>query len=68
MTPTHVWDGHSCPSPLTLILICHPEEAESHPKRAIPDEGSMHLVARLRCPATSKTGKGAASAVPKHAP
>jgi hypothetical protein len=37
-----VWDGHSCPSPLTLILtltlICHPEEAESSAKRATPDE------------------------------
>jgi hypothetical protein len=35
-----VWDGHSRPLPLTLLLtlICHPEEAESHAKRATPDE------------------------------
>ena len=41
-----MWDGHSCPSPLTLILIlslsstliCHPEEAESPAKRATPNE------------------------------
>jgi hypothetical protein len=41
-----VWDGHSCPSPLTLllILICHPEEAESHAKRATPNEGPMHFL------------------------
>jgi hypothetical protein len=52
-----VWDGHSCPPPLTLMLtltlisICHPEEAESYAKRATPDEdpalslpkGPMHF-------------------------
>jgi hypothetical protein len=40
-----VWNGHCCPLPLTLILIfaCHPEEAESHAKRATPDEGPMHV-------------------------
>jgi hypothetical protein len=42
-----VWSGHSCPLPLTLILtltfVCHPEEAESHAKRATPDEGPMQL-------------------------
>lgn len=31
-----MWDGHSCPSPLTLL--CHLEEADSHAKRATPDE------------------------------
>ncbi|MGC2792967.1 MAG: hypothetical protein WA899_13145, partial [Candidatus Sulfotelmatobacter sp.] len=34
--PQTAWDGHYCPSPLTLL--CHPEEAESHAKRATPDE------------------------------
>jgi hypothetical protein len=28
-----VWDGHFCPSPLTLLLplplLCHPEEEQS---------------------------------------
>ena len=47
---TPVWNGHSRPLPLPLPLTltsiltfdfdlaCHPEEAESHGKRAIPDE------------------------------
>ncbi len=53
-----VWVGHSCPTPLTLILIltllltlrCHPEEAESHAKRATPDEGPMQLACAARLP------------------
>jgi hypothetical protein len=26
-----------------LTSVCHPEEAESHAKRATPDEGPMHF-------------------------
>jgi hypothetical protein len=52
-SPRHVWDGHSCPLPLTsistLTLICHPEEAESHAKRVTPGEGPMHFPTRLPC-------------------
>ncbi len=31
-----------------LLFLCHPEEAESHAKRATPDEGPMQLVST--CP------------------
>jgi hypothetical protein len=66
-----VWNGHSCPLPLTLP--CHPEEAESRAKRATPDEepalslpkGPMHLASRSSTRAKSKTGKGTTSVVPQ---
>jgi hypothetical protein len=39
-----VWDGNSCRS---LLILCHPEEAESHAKRATPNEGPMQLASNF---------------------
>jgi hypothetical protein len=63
---THV-DGHSCPPPLTLLLtlICHPEEVESHAKRATPDEGPMHC---LRQRSRKASGRSSAPSATNNPP
>jgi hypothetical protein len=35
-----------------LTLVCHPEEAESHAKRATPNEGPMQLTSSSTADAT----------------
>jgi hypothetical protein len=46
---------------LILTSACHPEEAESHAKRATPDEGPMHLAVSLSAADRGEIGKGTAS-------
>ncbi|MGB8915431.1 MAG: hypothetical protein WCC89_01150 [Candidatus Sulfotelmatobacter sp.] len=53
--PTLTWDGH---------FDCHPEAAESHAKRATPNEGT-YAVDCASAHARSEIGKGTTSVVPQ---